>query len=250
MSMIAAVVRQLRLPLPESPKGWKPYPLFSGETASLRFMGCHVSVLSAGEMPHPPHRHVQEEILILLSGEADVIITEREDDPAPRRARLVRGQFSYYPAWQYHTLRCVSDAPATYLMFKWAGATPGTGKLLGTGAFNSLPFFEKTGHKPFSPRRMFDAPTRWLSRLHCHVTVLQPGGGYKPHADPYDIAIVLLSGTIETMGGVLSDNGVIYCSAHTEHGIRNPGREPARYLVFEFEGRTPEDRLHGPLIRA
>ena len=32
--------------------------------------------LSPGHSPHPPHTHVEEEILIVLQGEADILIAE------------------------------------------------------------------------------------------------------------------------------------------------------------------------------
>ena len=47
-------------------------------------MGCHVSVLSPGRCPHPPHSHVEEELLIILDGEANVEIASSAVDPSPR----------------------------------------------------------------------------------------------------------------------------------------------------------------------
>ncbi len=64
--------------------------------------------------------------------------------------------------------------------------------------------------------------------------MLQPGAGYEPHADPYDVAILLLSGTVETLDRTLTAPGVIYYCAGEPHGMRNVGQDPARYLVFEF----------------
>src|SRR4029450_14038823 len=47
----------------ESRQGWKSYPLFKGSTPILAGMSAHVSVLSPGHCPHPPHCHIEEEIL-------------------------------------------------------------------------------------------------------------------------------------------------------------------------------------------
>jgi mannose-6-phosphate isomerase-like protein (cupin superfamily) len=233
--MIVTAVHSLPVPLAACATGWMPYPQFSGRTASLDFMGCHVSVLSPGHSPHLPHSHVEEEILIVLSGEAEAIIASREDDISPRRERILPGQFTYYPAWQYHTLRNVSDAPVTYLMFKWSGGPAGASAALDAGLFDARPLLERKGKEPFSPKLLFEASTRWLRRLHCHVTVLDPGGGYEPHADPYDVAIVVFEGILETVGQTLIAPGVIYYGRDAQHGMRNAGNEPARYIVFEFD---------------
>jgi hypothetical protein len=64
--------------------------------------------------------------------------------------------------------------------------------------------------------------------------VLQPGGGYAAHADPYDVAILVLSGQIETLGATLSRGDVAFCAAGELHGMENPGPDQAIYLVFEF----------------
>ena len=48
------------------------------------------------------------------------------------------------------------------------------------------------------------------------------------------MAIVPLDGTLETLGQTVSPKSVIYYGAGELHGMRNPGTEPARYLVFEF----------------
>ncbi|MGB6680380.1 MAG: glycosyltransferase, partial [Candidatus Bathyarchaeia archaeon] len=71
-------------------------------------------------------------------------------------------------------------------------------------------------------------------KLHCHITTMQPGAGYAPHADSYDVAILLLEGTVETLGQRVSSQAVIFYAAGEPHGIKNIGDIPACYLVFEF----------------
>ncbi len=43
--------------------------------------------------------------------------------------------------------------------------------------------------------------------------MLQPGAGYAPHADPYDVAILMLAGRVETLGQIVEPLGVIFYSA-------------------------------------
>jgi hypothetical protein len=71
-------IRPLELPLEEDPKtGWNPQNIFRGPTRCMTELNCHVSVLSPGTTPHPPHAHAEEEILVMLSGEADLVIVDK-----------------------------------------------------------------------------------------------------------------------------------------------------------------------------
>jgi quercetin dioxygenase-like cupin family protein len=94
------------------------------------------------------------------------------------------------------------------------------------------------GHDPSRKTEgvLFEGPTSFLGKLHAHVTELQPGGGYGAHADKYDVAIIVFSGTVETLGKTLGPGGSVYYAAGELHGMRNVGKEAAKYLVFEFHG--------------
>ena len=67
---------------------------------------------------------------------------------------------------------------------------------------------------------------------------LQPGAGYPPHADDYDVAILVLGGKVETLDRVVEPLGVVFYAAGEMHGMKNVGDVPARYLVFEFHPFT------------
>jgi uncharacterized cupin superfamily protein len=198
-------------------------------------MGCHVSVLSPGRCPHPPHSHIEEELLIILDGEANIEIAASRDDTSPRVERLTPGQFSYYPAWQHHTIRNQSACPVTYMMFKWAGSAPARAGGLPAGIFDYRGQLAAEDDREFAPRALLNSPTGWLKRLHCHVTRLKPGAGYAPHIDSYDVAIVMLAGKVETIGQVLQPCDVVFYAAGETHGMRSLSSGISKYLVFEFE---------------
>jgi quercetin dioxygenase-like cupin family protein len=197
-------------------------------------MGCHVSVLDSGFSPHPPHAHAEEEILVVLDGEVEVALARAKDDPRPRWKHLSRGQFSYYPAFQYHTIRNRSCESATYLMLKWCGTNSRSAECLPPFVANFQGAMKAPDTRDFAPKIIFEKSTRYLKKLHCHLTLLKPGAGYEPHTDPYDVALILLDGKIEIFGSVIESHGVIYCSAGEAHGIKNSGTKGATYLVFEF----------------
>jgi len=239
---LASQVHQLLLPFePDPATGWRPHRLFRGPTPGLAGFACHVSVLDQGRSPHPPHRHSEEEILIVLAGEADLILPERkgtrESEPP---FRLRAHQFVYYPAGYPHTLVGASREPVHYLMLKWMSEPTGITDPLSFGVFS--PFetpaaVAATGAHPFQTHRLLKGHTRWLRRLRCHSTVLASRAGYEPHADAYDVIILVLEGRVETLGKEVGPNGVIFYAAGEQHGIHNPGEAMARYLVFEFHGQ-------------
>jgi len=219
---------------------WRPYPLFSGQTRTHDDMACHYSLLSPGHSPHPPHTHVEEEILIVLQGEADILIADGPHPDGARVERLRAGSFVYYPAYQHHTIRNSPDSPVAYLMFKWRTASKKPQQVLGATFYHFSGAGSPGGADGFAPRLLFEGPTAHLAKLHAHITDLQPGAGYPPHADAYDVAIVVLSGQVESLGQTVEPFSVIYYSAGEMHGMKNAGNTVARYLVFEFHGRPVE----------
>jgi mannose-6-phosphate isomerase-like protein (cupin superfamily) len=220
----------------ESRQGWKSYPLFKGSTPILAGMKAHVSVLSPGHCPHPPHRHVEEELLVVLDGEAEILIANSPDPTDAAVKRFGPGSFVYYPAYQHHTIRNVSAAPVTYLMLKWQAAPLEVQEPLGTTLSGIGGRVAEVQAAPKIMRVLFEGPTAFLGKLHAHVTELMPGGGYRPHADKYDVAIIVFSGTVETLGSTLGAGGSVYYAAGQRHGMRNVGKDAAKYLVFEFHG--------------
>jgi mannose-6-phosphate isomerase-like protein (cupin superfamily) len=104
---------------PDHDKNWKPFPIFKGSSPNLQSITCHVSALNPGHTPHPPHQHKEEEILLLLSGEAELTLPDLEKKGLSASVPIKQGEFVYYPAWFYHTITAKGNMPANYIMFKW-----------------------------------------------------------------------------------------------------------------------------------
>jgi len=224
----------LELPLlGDRVKRWCPHHLFAGATTNVSHISTHTSVLSPGHSPHAPHAHHEEEILIVLDGEAELVIAQSESGLDARRERLGAGSFVYYPAFQFHTVRNATATPITYLMFKWTGPPRETEAPLDT-RLSRMEDIPQIANAPFATQLVFEGPTHYLAKLHVHLTDLQPGAGYASHSDAHDVAIVLLSGSVETMDRQIERHGVVYFPAHEMHDMKNPGRDTARYLVFEL----------------
>ena len=231
-------VCSLQLPLAGRPgHSWTPHRMFGGSTPTHDHIGAHASVLDPGHSPHPPHCHIEEEILIVLDGKAEILI----GGPSPEDASPVAmpaGSFVYYPAWQFHTIRNASDAPVSYLMFKWRSAAFAATVPLGAKVNHTAVLSPPPGSRPGRSHRvvrLMGRPTNFLGRLHAHLTEMDPGQGYDAHRDRYDVAIIVFSGHLDTGSEVIGRGTVLYYAAGVLHGLRNVGEEIARYLVIEFE---------------
>ena len=173
---------------------------------------------------------------MLLSGEVELIIQD-ERVCGYQHLRLDPGQFVYYPANFAHTLQTKSEQPASYLMFRWQGAAKRKNHPLSFGHFSVSDVLKDSGMDAgFHTRQVFEGPTAYLRKLHCHVSTLSSGAGYSPHADPYDVAIIMLEGEVETLGQRAKPFDVIFYAAGEPHGMRNPAEATAKYIVLEFHG--------------
>ncbi len=234
----------LRIPLlPDEQRGWKPYHLFRGWTVGVSFLSCHASVLLSRRCPHPPHSHKEEELLLLLSGKVDLILPDLSKRSGELRTPLGPGQLVYYPSYFAHTLETTSQGPANYLMLKWQSRPTGAGPPLDFGRFDTGFTADAPPRKGFHHSLIFEGPTAYLQKLQCHASTLTPGAGYDPHRDPYDVAIVVLAGEVETLGRRAGPSSVIFYPSGDPHGMRNPGGEVAKYLVFEFHSRSQPSLL-------
>ncbi len=210
--------------------------LLKGRTTNLQHLVSHYSVLKPGETPHPPHSHVDEEILIILKGEAELHYSDTDGNITAHPVSA--GDFVYYPAFHQHTIYNASEQPVVYLMFKWVTSRklkPTTTLQLQRGKVTSL---ESSKHKDkdFTAKNLFSNPTHHLNTLHCHISTLQPNGGYDEHCDTHDVAIILFEGEVQILGQSVKAGEMVWCSAGEPHGMINRSKNLARYLVFEFYG--------------
>jgi len=213
------------------------FGLLNGQTANILALDCHYSVLAEGQLPHPPHAHGEEELIIPISGQVRVIRTGSDGISERSETTLSRGSFTYHRSGRSHTIQALGPGPSTYLVLKWKGR----GITSASDALNSQDFAYQgqmgaATEDGFHLNLLFESATDQLSKLHAHTSSMTPDSGYKPHRDSHDIAIIILEGQVDTLGQRAGKNSVIFYPADSLHGMRNAGRETARYLVFEFHG--------------
>src|SRR5215213_7179070 len=81
-------------------------------TATLDELEIHITTLKAGEESHPPHKHVNEEILIVKEGTVEALVNGELKRGGP-------GSLIFQASNQLHNIRNVGDVPATYHVINW-----------------------------------------------------------------------------------------------------------------------------------
>ncbi len=211
-------------------RSWVRFPYFETASPVVEQQICHASELLPGCMPHLPHQHDLEEVLIVLDGEATIFSADG-DSGVLRSIPAVAGDFFYYPAQHPHTLFNASQQPIHYLMFRWKARIPAD---VAAPSYH----FRHAEYAGGNERFAVDRPSSGLGHLHTHFSRLQPGQAFPTHIDQYDTAIVVLEGVLSMLDEELGPGGVFYVRAGELHNTRNEGREVCEYLVFELHART------------
>jgi quercetin dioxygenase-like cupin family protein len=81
-------------------------------TATLDELEIHVTTLNPGQISHPPHKHPNEELVILDSGKLEATSNGKTRVLGP-------GSIIFNASNQLHGVRNVGDVPATYHVINW-----------------------------------------------------------------------------------------------------------------------------------
>ena len=81
-------------------------------TATLDELEIHITTLNPGETPHAPHKHPDEELLIVKEGTVESLVNGELKRVGP-------GSIIFQAANQLHSIRNVGEVPATYHVIKW-----------------------------------------------------------------------------------------------------------------------------------
>ena len=85
---------------------------FEGATAGLKSLVVGSLVLNAGQEPHPPHRHADEEVLLITEGAGEVTMNGT--------ASQVGAGAAMYAAPNYlHGIKNTGHSPLTFYYIKW-----------------------------------------------------------------------------------------------------------------------------------
>ncbi len=212
---------------------------------------CHITTLNPGLDSHPPHRHPQEELIILKEGTLDVNINQHSQRVGP-------GSVFFFASYDLHNVHNAGATPATYLVFNFT--TDKTKKIPTTPAIDSAPAgtlkssawdWDQLPVKSTANgerRELADAPTVTSEHLEAHVTTLKPGASaHAPHRHPDEEIVVIKEGLIEaTVNGQsqrVGPGSICFYASGDEHGMKNVGPTPATYYVLRIvTSETPKTK--------
>ena len=86
---------------------------FRAPTATLDELECHVTTLNAGEASHAPHKHPNEELVIVKEGTVECLVNGEMKRAGP-------GSVIFNASNQMHSIRNVGTGPATYHVINWS----------------------------------------------------------------------------------------------------------------------------------
>jgi quercetin dioxygenase-like cupin family protein len=86
---------------------------FRAPTATLDELECHVTTLNPGATSHPPHKHPNEELVIVKEGTVEVLVNGELKRAGP-------GSVIFNASNQLHGIRNVGPQPATYHVINWS----------------------------------------------------------------------------------------------------------------------------------
>ncbi|MGO9325780.1 MAG: cupin domain-containing protein [Terracidiphilus sp.] len=100
----------------------------SAPTATLENLEIHITTLNPGMSPHPPHKHPNEELIIIRQGTVETLSNGTW-------IRVGPGSVIFNGSNQPHGFRNVGTEPAIYhvVNFKTAATPPGKTEFVGTG---------------------------------------------------------------------------------------------------------------------
>jgi mannose-6-phosphate isomerase-like protein (cupin superfamily) len=83
--------------------------VFRGKTQTGCPLALHISTLPAGQIPHPPHHHAHEELMLIKQGRLQFTISGQVNTLGP-------GSVVYINSNEEHGLKNVGDEPAQYFV--------------------------------------------------------------------------------------------------------------------------------------
>lgn len=99
--------------LSANPTGVGQYrQVMRAKTATLDELEVHVTTLNPGQTSHAPHKHPNEELVILQSGKLEAMSNGKTRVLGP-------GSIIFNASNQMHGVRNVGDVPATYHVINW-----------------------------------------------------------------------------------------------------------------------------------
>ncbi len=210
-------------------------------TPTLAVFECHITTLNPGKESHPPHRHAQEELIIVKEGTLEVHINGQTQVAGP-------GSTFFYASNDAHAVKNVGATRATYWVINFATTATHTpaehnpAPKLRSAVFD----YQKLPVKPTKTgegRAILNGSTVTLKNLETHITTVRAGdASHGAHRHPDEEVVIVREGTVEfTINGTserVGPGSLAFFASNDLHGMRNVGETPASYHVIRLVTAT------------
>jgi mannose-6-phosphate isomerase-like protein (cupin superfamily) len=99
--------------------GCQVFTHYNGPTNQLTGLCVGMAVLDPGASPHPPHRHPEEEFLIVASGDGEIYVEGKT-------TQVGAGAIMYVAGNTEHGICNTGKVPMTFYWSKWLAKTSNT----------------------------------------------------------------------------------------------------------------------------
>ncbi|MBV8438558.1 MAG: cupin domain-containing protein [Silvibacterium sp.] len=98
-----------KLPVNRSPNGAATRPVLRGVTPTGEIIELHETTLMPGQMPHPPHKHLHTELMLIREGTVEFIMGDKSE-------QVGSGGVCYAASNTMHGLKNIGITPANYFV--------------------------------------------------------------------------------------------------------------------------------------
>ncbi|WP_080057923.1 cupin domain-containing protein [Spirosoma aerolatum] len=210
--------------------------ILEGNTPDFSHLEIHATTLPPHQVPHPAHKHDDEELIIIKEGKLTVTIEGRTKT-------LGAGSVALIMPGDEHGFDNKEGVPATYYVMRYTSRQPAD-RERGQKAGGS--FWIDWDEVPFQPhdkggiRRMFDRATAMSKRFEMHVTTLREGlWSHAPHTHrAAEILLMVENKAQESISGKLypsTKGDLIFLEPNVPHALQNMSQGNCIYFAFQFE---------------
>jgi len=211
-------------------------PIAEGSGKALSYMEWHATTIEAGKAPHPPHKHDDEELIIIKEGQLRVTIKDSSKLLGP-------GSIAVFMPGDKHGLLNTGNTKASYYVLRYRSKAPVDMKRAKAAGGSFVMDWKDVLFQPHEKggiRRFVERPTAMLNRFEMHVTTLKAGlKSHDPHTHSAEEIILLIDGDTEEQIGEHTYKAItgdlIYLSSGILHAIQNKGSKQAMYFAFQWQ---------------
>jgi (S)-ureidoglycine aminohydrolase len=232
-SLASAVYAWKQLKVEKTETGEKRQ-ILEGSTTHLDYFEIHATTLQPGKAPHAPHKHEEEEMIIIKEGKLKITIKDSSKVLGP-------GSVAVIMPGELHGFVNAGTTDATYYVIK-SKATVDKARAAKAGGSLMIDATEvayKEGPKG-GKKQYFERATGVMQRLEMHMTILNEGlKSHDPHTHFAEEMMIVISGVVDIQIGeehhTASAGDLVFINSGILHAPANAGKGPCSYFAIQFQ---------------